>query len=147
MVKWRGSSTRDMVNVLFICVHNAGRSQMSEAFFNQLVDGRHLGTSAGSQPSDRVNPVVVEAMKEVGIDVSGKKPKKLNADMALAADLAITMGCGDECPVITGEVREWQIDDPHGQPIEKVREIRDTIRARIESLIKELDEKHIYAST
>jgi len=135
-----------MVNVLFICVHNAGRSQMSEAFFNKLAKCKHYGISAGSHPSEQVNPVVIEVMREVNLDLSGKKPKKLNADMALAADLAITMGCGDECPIVIGDVREWHIEDPHGKTIEKVREIRDTIRAKIEALVKELDEKPIEAS-
>lgn len=141
------SQLTPMVSVLFICIHNAGRSQMAEAIFNSLADGRHVAKSAGSKPADRVNPVAVEALKEIGIDISGRRPKKLDADLALGADLAITMGCGDEpCPVVTGEVREWQIEDPRGQPIEKVREIRDEIRRRVVALVKELDEAPIPAS-
>jgi arsenate reductase len=135
-----------MVKVLFICVHNAGRSQMSEAFFNRFAEGRHLGKSAGSKPTDQVNPIVVEVMKEVGIDISDWKPKKLNSDLALTADLAVTMGCGDECPVLVGEVRDWKIEDPQGQPIYKVREIRDQIEKMVKALVKELDEKPIPAT-
>ncbi len=136
-----------MVNVLFICVHNAGRSQMAEAIFNSLADGRHGATSAGSQPAAQVNPVVVEALKEMGIDIGGKKPKKLTADAILGADLAITMGCGpDICPIITGEIREWELEDPHGKSIEEVRKIRDDIRAKVKALVDELDQRPIPAS-
>jgi arsenate reductase len=136
-----------MASVLFICVHNAGRSQIAEAIFNQLANGHHIAKSAGSKPADHVNPVAVEALKEIGIDISGRKPKKLDSDLALWADLVITMGCGDEpCPVVTGEIRNWDLEDPHGQPIEKIREIRDDIRRRVEELVKELDETPIPAS-
>jgi arsenate reductase len=136
-----------MVTVLFICVHNAGRSQIAEAFFNKLSGGRHRGISAGSKPAEVVNPVVVEAMREVGIDISGNKPKKLTKEMVLEADLAITMGCGEEaCPVVPNELREWQIDDPHGKPIEEVRKIRDEIQRRVKLLIKELDEPSVRAN-
>jgi len=136
-----------MASVLFICVHNAGRSQMAEAIFNRLADGRHIAKSAGSKPADHVNLVAVEALKEIGIDISGRKPKKLDADLALWADLAITMGCGDEpCPVVPGEIRDWDLEDPHGKSIEKVREIRDDIRRRVEALVKELDETLIPSS-
>ena len=129
-----------MVTVLFICVHNAGRSQMAEAIFNSLAGGRHHATSAGSKPAEQVNPVVVQAMKEMGIDISGNKPKKLDADLALAADLAVTMGCGDEpCPVVSGEIRDWDIADPHGKSIEEVRVIRDDILLRVKALLNELD--------
>ncbi len=131
-----------MATVLFVCVHNAGRSQMAEAFFNKLAEGRHKATSAGSQPADKVNPLVVKAMKEKGIDIGRRKPKKLDADAIEAADLAVTMGCGpDVCPVITGEIREWDIPDPSGEPLPKVREIRDKIETRVEALVKELDRK------
>jgi arsenate reductase (thioredoxin) len=130
-----------VVTVLFICVQNAGRSQMAEAFFNRLSGGRHRGLSAGSRPSDAVNPVVVEALSEVGIDISGNKPKKLTKEMILEADLAVTMGCGeDACPVVPNELRDWDVEDPHGKPIETVRRIRDDIRRRVESLVEELDE-------
>jgi len=129
-----------MVTVLFICVHNAGRSQMAEAFFNKMSDGRHKGISAGSNPAAQVNPVVVEAMKEVGIDIGGRRPKKLDKEMVLEADLAITMGCGeDACPVVPNELRDWDIEDPHGKPIEVVRGIRDEIRRKVEALVRELD--------
>ena len=131
-----------MFTVLFICVHNAGRSQMAEAFFNKLSEGRYKALSAGSRPSDSINPVVVEAMKEVGIDISGNEPKKLVRDMVLEADLAITMGCGeDACPVVPNELREWEIEDPHGKTIEVVRRIRDEIRIRVDVLIRELDKE------
>ncbi len=114
---------------------------MAEAFFNKLSGGRHRGISAGSKPSEAVNPVVVEAMREVEIDISGNKPKKLTKEMILEADLAITMGCGEEaCPVVPNELREWQVDDPHGKPIEKVRLIRDDILQRVKALIIELNE-------
>ncbi|MCX6648528.1 MAG: arsenate reductase ArsC [Candidatus Bathyarchaeota archaeon] len=129
-----------MVTVLFICVHNAGRSQMSEAIFNSLAGGRHRSISAGSQPSAEVNPLVVQALREIGLDISGNKPKKLTKEMVMRADIAVTMGCGeDACPVVPNELREWKIEDPHGQPIEKVREIRDEIRGRVVALIEELD--------
>ena len=129
-----------MVTVLFICIHNAGRSQMAEAFFNKLSEGRHRGISAGSRPADTVNPVVVEAMREVGFDISSKKPKRLDKEMILEADLAITMGCGeDACPIVPNELRDWQLEDPSGKPIEVVRKIRDEIRFKVSALIKELD--------
>jgi len=131
-----------MVTVLFICVHNAGRSQMAEAFFNKLSEGRHKGISAGSNPASQVNPIVVEAMKKVGIDIGGKKPKKLNKEMIMEAELAITMGCGeDTCPIVPNELREWDLEDPHDKTIDEVRRIRDEIKSRIEALVKELDEK------
>src|SRR4030043_711465 len=130
-----------MVMVLFICVHNAGRSQMAEAFFNNLSEGRHRGIRAGSRPAETVNPIVVEAMREVGIDISGNEPKKLTKEMILEADLAITMGCGeDACPVVPNELRDWQLEDPHGKPIETVRKIRDEIQLKVKTLIKELDD-------
>ena len=129
-----------MVTVLFICVHNAGRSQMAEGIFNSLSSGRHHTISAGSQPATQVNPLVVQAMKEIGIDISGNKPKKLTSEMAKEADLAITMGCGpDVCPVAGGEMREWEIEDPHGKPIEEVRVIRDDILLRVKALLNELE--------
>ena len=129
-----------MFIVLFICIHNAGRSQMAEAFFNKLSEGRYKALSAGSRPSDSINPVVVEAMREVGFDISSRKSKKLDKEMILEADLAITMGCGgDACPIVPNELRDWQLEDPNGKPIEVVRKIRDEIRFKISALIKELD--------
>ena len=126
--------------MLFICVHNAGRSQMAEAFFNKLSEGRHRGISGGSNPASQVNPVAVEAMLEVGIDISGKKPKKLDKEMVLQADLAITMGCGeDACPVVPNELRDWELEDPQGKTINEIRVIRDEIRRRTIALIDELD--------
>jgi protein-tyrosine-phosphatase len=132
-----------MVTVLFICVHNAGRSQMSEAIFNSLAAGRHRAMSAGSRPADAVNPQAVQALKEIGLDISANKPKKLTKELILQTDLAITMGCGeDACPVVPNELREWKLEDPHGAPIEKVREIRDEITRRVKALIAELDKTH-----
>lgn len=130
-----------MFTVLFICVHNAGRSQMSEALLNYYSGGRYRGISAGSNPSEKINPIVVEALKEINIDISDKKPKKLTKEMLLEADLAVTMGCGeDACPIVPNELRDWQIEDPHGRSLEEVRKIRDNIINRIKDLIKELDE-------
>jgi arsenate reductase len=129
-----------MVTVLFICVHNAGRSQMAEGIFNSLSGGRYRALSAGNQPSAQVNPVVVQVMREIGIDISGNKPKKLTNGMAMQADLSVTMGCGpDVCPLTGGEMREWEIADPHGMPIEEVRVIRDDILVRVKALLNELE--------
>ncbi len=122
---------------IFACVHNAGRSQMSAAFFNQFVDsGVARGISAGTQPAERVHPVVVEAMREVGIDLSEAKPQKLTAELAQGAEMLITMGCGDECPYVPGLRRDdWPLPDPKGQGIEAVRQTRDEIKRRIQSLL------------
>jgi len=131
-----------MVTVLFICVHNAGRSQMAEAFFNKLSGGRHRGISAGSRPAEAINPVVIEAMSETGLDISGGSPKKLSKEMILESDLAITMGCGeDACPIVPNELRDWDLPDPHGKSIEEVRLIRDEIKRRVEDLVTELDRR------
>ena len=129
-----------MKKVLFVCTHNAGRSQMAEAFFSKMVKGRAEGTSAGTQPSDKVNPVVVEAMREVGIDISRKKPKMLTLEMIESVDRVITMGCGAEgvCPASFVPTEDWQLDDPDGKSIEQVRQIRDEVKSRVEKLIKEL---------
>jgi arsenate reductase len=137
-----------MKTVIFACVQNAGRSQMAAAFFNRL---RHLPTvesqlprpvqaiSAGTAPAERVHPEVVEVMREVGIDLSLATPQKLTAELAQTADLLVTMGCGDECPYVPGlKVEDWPLDDPKGKPAERVREIRDDIRARVHTLFKEL---------
>jgi arsenate reductase len=128
-----------MTTVLFACVHNAGRSQMAAAFFNQLAnrDKAHA-ISAGTQPGDHVDPAVVAAMKEVGVDLEAAKPRKLTDELARQAQLLITMGCGDECPVVPGTTRDdWPIADPKGQPAELVRAIRDEIRSRVEALIEQ----------
>ena len=126
-----------MITVLFACVHNAGRSQMAAAFFNALADpARARAVSAGTRPADRVNPVVVEAMREAGIDVSTATPRHLTAELARDARWLITMGCGDECPVVPGVRREdWPLADPANQPIEQVRAIRDEVRARVRAFV------------
>jgi len=122
-----------MTTVLFACVHNAGRSQMAAALFNALIDpAKATAISAGTEPSDRVHPEVVEVMKEIGIDLSQTKPKQLTDELARQAHVLITMGCGDSCPVVLGLKRyDWPLPDPKGQPLEKVREIREEIRGRI----------------
>ena len=133
-----------MKKVLFVCIHNSGRSQMAEAFFNKLAEGKAIGLSAGTRPADDVNPVVVEAMNEVGIDISNNKPKMLTIDMVDSADRMITMGCGAEaeevCPASFIETEDWALDDPHGQSIGEVRKIRDDIKDRVMNLIDELAE-------
>ncbi len=127
-----------MKTVLFICVHNSGRSQMAEAFFNQMAGGKSNAISAGSQPADKVNPTVVQAMQELGIDISRNKPKLLTLEMMDGIDLAITMGCENSCPLTTVETRDWALEDPMGKPIEQVRKIRDEIKTRVNKLIKEM---------
>ena len=126
-----------MNKVVFACVHNAGRSQMAAAYFNALADpGRAHALSAGTAPGEHVHPPVVEVMKEAGIDLTDVRPQRLTADLAAGASHLITMGCGDACPYIPGaKVEDWPLDDPKGQPLERVREIRDEIRSRIETLI------------
>jgi arsenate reductase len=127
-----------MKTVLFACVHNAGRSQMAAAFFNRLANPtKARAVSAGTQPGDRVHPEVVNAMEEVGIDLSTAETRKLTPALARQAQVLVTMGCGDECPYVPGAKRDdWPLDDPKGRPVEQVREIRDEIRSRVESLIK-----------
>ena len=126
-----------MLRVVFACVHNAGRLQMAAAFFNAIADpARARAISAGSHPADRMNPVVVDAMREVGIEMAAATPQQLTAELAGGARWLITMGCGDECPVAPGLVREdWPLDDPAGQPLVRVRMIRDDIRARVETFL------------
>ena len=126
-----------MKTYLFACVHNAGRSQMAAAFFNALADPAEArALSAGTAPGDRVHPEVVTAMREIGIDLGAARPRKLTPELAAQAQLLITMGCGDECPVVSGVRRDdWPLDDPKGQPIERVRAIRDDIRARVAALV------------
>lgn len=126
-------------SVLFVCVHNAGRSQMAAAFLSNLSAGQIEVRSAGSAPADIVNPAAVAAMKEVGIDMSTEVPKILTAETVKESDIVITMGCGDACPIFPGKrYEDWQLDDPAGQGVEAVRPIRDDIRARVASLISEL---------
>ena len=128
-----------MPEVLFVSVHNAGRSQMAAALTDALSDGRVHVRSAGSDPADRINPAVVAAMEEVGLDLSRKFPKPLTDEVVEAADVVITMGCGDACPIYPGKrYLDWVVDDPAGQPVERVREIRDDIRGRVEGLLRDL---------
>ncbi|WP_066941370.1 arsenate reductase ArsC [Microtetraspora fusca] len=127
-------------SVLFVCVHNAGRSQMAAGWLAHLAGDRVEVRSAGSAPADRINPVAVEAMREVGIDITGGQPKILTPEAVEASDVVITMGCGDTCPFFPGtRYEDWKLDDPAGQGIEAVRPIRDEIRRRIEKLLAELD--------
>jgi arsenate reductase len=126
----------DKPSVLFVCVHNAGRSQMAAGFLTALAGDRVQVLSAGSLPADRVNPVAVRAMAEVGIDIAGAQPKMLTTEAVLDSDVVVTMGCGDSCPVFPGKrYEDWNLDDPAGQPIERVRPIRDEIRRRVEELL------------
>jgi arsenate reductase len=125
--------------VLFVCVHNAGRSQMAAGFLTHLAGDRVEVRSAGSVPAEKVNPVAVAAMAEVGIDISSETPKVLTADAVEASTVVVTMGCGDTCPVFPGiRYEDWQLDDPAGQDLDTVRRIRDAIRAHVENLISEL---------
>ena len=125
--------------VLFVCVHNAGRSQMAQGWLRHLAGDRVEVRSAGSAPGEHINPVAVEAMAEEGIDITTEKPKVLTPDAVQAADVVVTMGCGDECPYFPGKrYEDWLLDDPAGQGIEAVRPIRDEIRARVEALVAEL---------
>lgn len=128
-----------MANVLFVCSQNAGRSQISEALFSRLVDGRHQGRSAGTRPAERVHPTVVAAMREVGIDVADRRPQALTDALGHWADVVVTMGCGDACPLIPGKrYIEWELMDPADLPLEQVRSIRDEIEGRVRQLAEEL---------
>lgn len=129
-----------MARVLFVCLHNAGRSQMSEAFFTRAVEGRHEVRSAGTRPAEVVHPELVEVMAEVGADLSGRVPRKLSDSDAVWADVVVTMGCGDECPYLPGKrYLDWNLPDPEGQPLEAVRETRERIRRRVTELVRVLD--------
>ena len=127
-----------MNTVIFACVHNAGRSQMAAAWFNALADStKARALSAGTEPGTRVHPEVLEVMGEVGIDLAEKMPQRLTQDLARGARLLVTMGCGEQCPVVPGLKREdWPLEDPKGKPIERVREIRDEVRARVVGLLR-----------
>lgn len=129
-----------MKTVVFACVHNAGRSQMAAAFFNELAGGSSLrAVSAGTRPGDRVHPEVVEAMREVGIDLAGARPQRLTRELAEGAELLVTMGCGEECPYVPGlRLEDWPLPDPKGQSLERVREIREEVRRRVEALFASL---------
>ncbi|MCP9963367.1 arsenate reductase ArsC [Streptomyces somaliensis] len=129
-----------LASVLFVCVHNAGRSQMAAGFLAHLAGDRVEVRSAGSAPGDRVNPAAVAAMEEVGVDISRAEPRILTAEAVRASDYVITMGCGDACPVFPGrKYLDWSLEDPAGKGVEAVRPIRDEIRARVEALIAEID--------
>jgi arsenate reductase (thioredoxin) len=129
-----------MANVLFVCLHNAGRSQMSRALFERAARGHHEARSAGTEPADRVHPNVVTVMEEEGIDVSRRVPRLLTNDLARWADVVIAMGCGDACPVIPGKrYIDWDLRDPKGLPLDDVRAIRDDIGLRVAELVKDLD--------
>ncbi|MFJ6856950.1 arsenate reductase ArsC [Streptomyces werraensis] len=133
-------TTSPLASVLFVCVHNAGRSQMAAGFLSHLAGDRVEVRSAGSVPGDQVNPAAVEAMREVGIDISTATPKILTTDAVRASDYVITMGCGDSCPVFPGKrYLDWTLEDPAGLGVEAVRPIREEIRARVEALISEID--------
>ncbi len=128
-----------MIRVVFACVHNAGRSQMAAAWFNRIADPAKAGAmSAGTQPSDHVHPVVIEAMNETGIDLSKAEPRKLTAELAKEAAFLVTMGCGESCPYIPGvPILDWPLPDPKGQGIESVRVIRDEVEARVRAFVAE----------
>ena len=129
-----------MAHVLFVCLHNAGRSQMSRALFERAARGRHTAASAGTTPAERVHPEVVEVMGELSIDLADRRPRALERDMAEHADVVVTMGCGDECPYIPGKrYIDWDLQDPKGLPIDRVRAIRDEIGGRVDRLVAELD--------
>ena len=128
-----------MATVLFVCLHNAGRSQMSQALFERAANGRHHALSAGTTPTEHVHPEVVEVMRELGIDVADRRPQLLTRELAEQADVIVTMGCGDECPYIPGKrYVEWDLPDPKGRPLDEVRATRDEIGRRVGTLIGEL---------
>ena len=130
-----------MARALFVCLHNAGRSQMSEALFTRAAAGHHEARSAGTTPGVRVHPEVMEAMGELGIDLATRLPRKLTQEDAEWADVVVTMGCGDECPYIPGKrYLDWDLPDPKGRPLEEVRRTRDEIERRVRELIDELDD-------
>jgi protein-tyrosine-phosphatase len=139
LAKVEGKSTDDRPVVLFLCTHNAGRSQMALGFFRELAGDSAIAWSGGSEPENAINPAAVATMAEVGIDISGEFPKPWTDEIVRAADVVITMGCGDACPILPGKrYVDWQLDDPAGLDVEQVRPIRDDIKARVTSLISEL---------
>ena len=128
-----------MARVLFVCLHNAGRSQMSAAFFEQAAGGRHEARSAGTTPAERVHPEVVQAMREAGVDLSSRTPQQLTDDLAAWADIIVTMGCGDQCPYVPGKrYIDWDLTDPKAKPLAEVRRIRDEIRRLVQDLVEGL---------
>ncbi|GIT79018.1 arsenate reductase [Leifsonia sp. LS1] len=125
--------------VLFVCIHNAGRSQMAAGYMRELSGGRLEVLSAGSEPKDQINPVAVQVMAEEGIDIAGEQPKILTTDAVKESDVVITMGCGDTCPIFPGKrYEDWDLTDPAGRPVEEVRPIRDEIKRRVQGLLAEL---------
>ena len=129
-----------MAHVLFVCLHNAGRSQISEALFERAADGRHTAASAGTTPADRVHREVIEVMHELDIDLSDRRPQLLTRELAQQADIVVTMGCGDQCPYMPGKrYIDWELRDPAGLPLSVVAEVRDDIGERVEALIDQLD--------
>jgi arsenate reductase (thioredoxin) len=131
-----------MATALFVCLHNAGRSQMSAALFDDAAAGRHRALSAGSEadPDGRVHPQVVEVMRELGIDLADRRPRRLTTELAQQADVVVTMGCGDACPYIPGKrYVDWELPDPKGRPVDEVRATRDDIARRVSELVAELD--------
>ena len=131
-----------MAHVLFVCLHNAGRSQMSEALFERAAEGRHAAVSAGTAPAVHVHPEVIEVMREVGIDLADRTPRLLTRDLAEDADVVVTMGCGDACPYIPGKrYLDWELPDPKGRPLGEVRETRDRIERLTGELVATLDEE------
>lgn len=128
-----------MSGILFLCIHNAGRSQMAAGFARELSHGRVTILSGGSEPADQVNPIAVDVMREIGIDIAGYTPQRFTDELLNSVDVVVTMGCGDACPFIPGKTYlDWPLDDPKGRPIEEVRRIRDDIRARVEDLLAQL---------
>ncbi len=129
-----------MATALFVCLHNAGRSQMSQALFERAADGRHSALSAGTKPGERVHPEVIEVMRELGIDLADRVPQALTVEVAQQADVVVTMGCGDACPYIPGKrYVDWNLPDSKGRPIMEVRATRDDIQRRVSALVAELD--------
>jgi arsenate reductase (thioredoxin) len=130
-----------LATVLFVCLHNAGRSQISSALFERATCGRHDAISAGTTPADRVHPEVVTVMRELGLDLADQVPQRLTLELAQRADVVVTMGCGDECTYIPGKrYIDWQLEDPKGRPLDEVRATRDEIARRVAALVVELDE-------
>jgi protein-tyrosine-phosphatase len=128
-----------MSGILFLCIHNAGRSQMAAGFARELFHGTVNILSGGSEPADQVNPIAVEVMREIGIDIAGYTPQRFTDELLHSVDVVVTMGCGDTCPFIPGKTYvDWPLDDPKGRPLEEVRRIRDEIRARVEDLLAQL---------
>jgi protein-tyrosine-phosphatase len=129
-----------LATALFVCLHNAGRSQMSQALFERAAEGRHIALSAGTTPAEQVHPEVIEVMRELGIDLSDRVPQALTVELAEQADVVVTMGCGDACPYIPGKrYVDWELPDPKGQPLEHVRATREEVQRRVRALVAELD--------